>query len=206
MKPTKDKEMIVKQTYWKNKQFAYRAAEHLTTICRLGILSVCLSWLYSSNYLWFNVGALFFAFTLVPRIALPKSNLRVITDTSISFLCCTHIVLGMNLGFYESYQFYDKIMHAFGSALLTFLIITTVVQYCKHKKFTLPLFLHFFLVLGSSISLGTIWEMFEFTVDQTGLFNAQRGLQDTMLDLVANFTGIICVMLIYLKTNAIQKL
>jgi hypothetical protein len=205
MKPTKDKEMIVQQTDGKNKQFAYRAAEHLTTICRLGILAVSFYWLYSHNYLWSTVGALFFTFTLVSRIALQKNNLRIITDTSISFLCCTHIVLGMNLGFYESYAFYDKIMHALGSALFTFLIITAVVQYCKRKKFTLPLSLHFFLVLGISISLGTIWEIFEFTVDQTGLFNAQRGLQDTMLDLVANFAGISCVMLIYLKTNAVQK-
>jgi hypothetical protein len=114
--------------------------------------------------------------------------------------------VGMNLGFYESYVFYDKLMHALGSGLFTFVIITAVVQYCKHKKFMSPLSLHILLVLGISISLGTIWEIFEFTVDQTGLFNAQRGLQNTMLDLVANCAGISCVMLIYLKTNGVQKL
>jgi hypothetical protein len=205
VKPTKDKAMIVQQTDGKNKQYAYSAAEHLTTICRMGILIVCFYWLYSHNYLWATVGALFFAFTLVSRLALQKNNLRIITDASISFLCCTHIFLGMNLGFYENYAFYDKLMHAFGSALLTFLVIAAVVQYCKHKNFILPLSLHFFLVLGISISLGTIWEIFEFTVDQSGLFNAQRGLQDTMLDLVANFAGISCVMFIYLKTNAIHN-
>ena len=194
--------MIVQQTDGKNKQYAYRAAGHLTTICRIGILIVCFYWLYSHNYLWASVGALFFTFTLVSRLALQENNLRIITDASISFLCCTHIVLGMNLGFYENYAFYDKLMHAFGSA---FLVIAAVVQYCKHKNFILPLSLHFFLVLGISISLGTIWEIFEFTVDQTGLFKAQLGLRDTMLDLVANFTGISCAMLIYLKNNTIQK-
>jgi len=205
METTKYRELVVQATYRKDKRFAYRAAEHLATICRIGILTVCLYWLYSQNYLWSTVGALFFAFTLVSRIALQNSNLRIIIDTSISFLCSTHIVLGMNLGFYESYLVYDKLMHALGSGLLTFVIITAAVQYCKHKKLNLPLFLNFFLVVGISISLGTIWEIFEFTVDQTGLFNAQRGLDDTMLDLVANFAGISCVMLIYLKTNAIQN-
>lgn len=97
-------------------------------------------------------------------------------------------------------------MHAFGSALLTFVTMIAVDQYCKYKKITLPLSLDFALVLGISISLGTVWELFEFMVDQTGLFYAQRGLQDTMLDLVANFSGICCAMLIYLKINILQKL
>jgi hypothetical protein len=196
---TKDKQLVVQPASRKDQQLVYQAAECLTTICRMGILTVCLYWLYSHNYLWSAVGALFFAFTIASRIALQKSNLRIIIDTSISFLCSSHIVLGMHLRFYESYAIYDKLMHALGSGLLTLVIITAVVQYCKYKRLTLPLFLHFLLVLGISISLGTIWEIFEFSVDQTGLFIAQRGLQDTMLDLIANFAGISCAMLIYLK-------
>ena len=37
--------------------------------------------------------------------------------------------------------------------------------------------------------LARYWEIFEFSIDRTGLFQTQRGLADTMLDLIADTVG-----------------
>lgn len=46
----------------------------------------------------------------------------------------------------------------------------------------MPLSLFLLLVLGGTLSAGTLWEFFEFAIDRTGLFNAQRGLHDRLAD------------------------
>ena len=48
----------------------------------------------------------------------------------------------------------------------------------------------------------TVWELFEFTIDRTGLFYAQRGLIDTMLDLLADAGGaVMTVLLLCVRTE-----
>ncbi len=47
---------------------------------------------------------------------------------------------------------------------------------------------------GIAVSAGTLWEVFEFTLDRTGLFQTQKGLTDTMLDLVADTVGALATM------------
>jgi len=53
------------------------------------------------------------------------------------------------------------------------------------------------LVLGLAISAGTLWEVFEFVMNRTGLFYSQRGLHDTMLDLIADAIGAIITLALY---------
>ena len=53
----------------------------------------------------------------------------------------------------------------------------------------MPLPLLLLLAAGVVVTLGTLWEVLELAIDRTGLFQARRGLTDTMLDLMADAIG-----------------
>jgi len=63
------------------------------------------------------------------------------------------------------------------------------VEAADRGRIELPAPLLWLLAIGIVMSLGTLWEVFEFAIDRTGLFQAQRGLTDTMLDLIADMLG-----------------
>jgi hypothetical protein len=80
-----------------------------------------------------------------------------------------HVVLGMAGGLYARSAQYDEPVH-----LVVFLGTARLER-------AVPVLV--------ALALGTLWELFEFAADASGLVTAQRGLADTMLDLAADAAG-----------------
>ena len=55
------------------------------------------------------------------------------------------------------------------------------------------------------MTAGTAWELFEFWVDLTGVFIAQRGLHDTMLDLAADTAGAVLVVVGFVASRGMDE-
>lgn len=100
------------------------------------------------------------------------------------------IFLGEVGNFYEMFWWWDVMLHtgsAIGFGLIGFIMIFMMVDSDRLQAapFILALFAFSF-----AVSIGAIWEIFEFTMDQIFGSNMQKsGLIDTMYDLVVDCLG-----------------
>lgn len=133
------------------------------------------------------------------KIEIP-SNMYIIF---IIFLYCA-IYLGEVRSFYYSIPFWDTILHTFSGAMLGALGFSFVNLLNDNEKVTLhmsPLFIALF-ALCFAVSLGVLWEIYEFSFDGFLALNMQKfalengtplvgrnALQDTMKDLIVDMIG-----------------
>lgn len=99
--------------------------------------------------------------------------------------------LGSIMNFYRSIDQYDKIVHFFSGILIAafgWLIITKLMPAVDGKtKFIACMFAFFFASAGAGL-----WEIFEFVTDKLAGGEMQRGMVDTVTDMIAgNIGGII---------------
>ena len=103
----------------------------------------------------------------------------------------TSHLLGMYFGLYETSTLFDKAMHA----VITSGFVILWIDWAQHavaRSWPQPmrqLAGTILLALMFTLSTAALWEIFEFTIDLTGLFTAQRSLEDTMLDMIAALVG-----------------
>lgn len=100
-------------------------------------------------------------------------------------------LLGMFFNMYETSASFDKAMHAIITSGFVMMWIDWVQpaltrsQPDPFRRLCSAVLLAFTFTLASA----ALWEIFEFAIDQTGLFVAQRSLEDTMLDMIAALAG-----------------
>ena len=168
--------------------------------------SMCIFVLLASGiYLWWQdwqsaVSAfLIFLLMLTPTIAKERYSLYLpfSLDLSIVAFIFFTLFLGSVAHFYDKILFFDKLLH-FQSGLVlgaTGYILVYILN--EHKKNHLnlsPGFVSLFAIVFS-ISIGVVWEVFEFTSDlilQSSFWQGE-GITDTMLDLIADSVGALVV-------------
>lgn len=161
----------------------------LVVLCRLSIAAIGLLWLSSFDGLRATVAIVALLITFLPSVFIQEKAVRIASSVVTAALLAAHIVLGMHVGLYETSAFYDKAVHLLGSAAVAAILAIVIYSYCKNHQIQLPIILISVLVVTGTLSAGALWEIFEFAMDSTGLFYAQRGLHDTMLDLLADALG-----------------
>jgi hypothetical protein len=110
-------------------------------------------------------------------------------DLLITLSIFLHTFLGEGLEFYSKYWPWDNILHMFGSgvsAILAFVIVYSM-HYTRKVRLTLPLI--WFFTATFAMALGGMWEIVEFGVDNIFDKNAQKGLDDTMVDMIYDLLG-----------------
>lgn len=182
------------------------ALEITVGLCRLVIGITRLNWFIYGNRLNISVAIIALLLTVLPMRFIGHSLLRNSSTVVISLLLAAHILLGMQFELYETSKLYDKSMHLIGSAAIAGILIVAMHTYCERYRIKLPLVLFAILASAGTLSLGTLWELFEFGVDSTGLFNAQRGLHDTMIDLLADAIGAVLATSMFVTMSWRQKL
>ncbi len=102
----------------------------------------------------------------------------------------SHLV-GMRYGFYATSSLFDKAMHAIITCGFVVMWIDWIRPALRGSRLDpaynfwgLPL-----LALTFTLATASLWEIFEFGIDQTGMFHAQRGLDDTMFDMISALAG-----------------
>jgi hypothetical protein len=100
-----------------------------------------------------------------------------------------HVVLGMAGGLYERSALYDKAVHLVACFGLARLAARALALHVEREGLAIGARLERWVPVLVALALGTLWELFEFCADRTGLVLAQRGLADTMLDLAADAAG-----------------
>lgn len=118
-------------------------------------------------------------------IQLPVSFLAMITVFAFATL-----FLGEVFDFYERYWWWDVVLHggsAMGFGLVGFLFAFMLFE---GDRYAAPPLALGFLAFTVALSIGTLWEVFEFAMDQLFGLNMQKsGLIDTMWDLIVDMLG-----------------
>ena len=95
--------------------------------------------------------------------------------------------IGNYLNVYNTSKHYDRFLHALGSfsfSLFCYSILTKTTTLTIQPKFYISIF-----VASIGISLGCIYEIYEFFSDSTIKSNNQHGLKDTNFDLISDVIG-----------------
>lgn len=118
-------------------------------------------------------------------VVLPPSFL-----SALALFIFATIYLGEAYDFYHRYWWWDIVLH-FGSAvsfgLFGFLFIFMMFE---GDRYAAPPLAIAFLSFCFALSIGAVWEVFEFGMDQVFGLNMQKsGLVDTMTDLIVDMLG-----------------
>ncbi len=109
---------------------------------------------------------------------------------AIALFAFATIFLGEAFDFYGRYWWWDIALHggsAIGFGLVGFLFVFTLFE---GNRYAAPAWAVAFMGFSFAITIGTVWEVFEFGMDKAFGLNMQKsGLLDTMGDLILNMAG-----------------
>ncbi|MBL7084203.1 MAG: hypothetical protein ISS41_11340 [Candidatus Aminicenantes bacterium] len=181
------------------------------TICLLLILGTFLSVI---NYNWINV-ALFLLtlfLTFLPSIIERKLKIDYPSEGELTLIL--FIFASMYLGeihaFYVKFWWWDLMLHAISGFIVAGIGFMIIYILNKKKKLGLnPVFVSLFS-FSFAVSIGVVWEIFEFSMDFIFGVNMQKsGLADTMWDLIVNSISALIVSYLgylYLKGRMKSKI
>ncbi len=185
-----------------------------------------------SEYLFNCVqSGLFLIVSLLP-IFMQKLKLDIPSAVYIIFIlfCLAHFLLGEILDFYVKVPLWDSILHIFSGTLLALLSFSLVNLLNKSNDpgFKLNMGFTILFAFTLAITLGVLWEIFEFAADVITGSNMQRAyvstvngrgealegtaaLLDTMKDLILDAIGAgivcaVCAILAYKKRIKLEDL
>lgn len=119
------------------------------------------------------------------RLSLPNSFLAAIA----AFVLAT-IYLGEMHDFYNRLWWWDMVLHgtsAMGFGILGFLLIFMLFE---GDRYAAPPWAIGVLSFCVAMTVGALWEIFEYAMDQLFGLNMQKsGLDDTMIDMMVNAVG-----------------
>jgi hypothetical protein len=138
------------------------------------------------------VAVLTFLLTLAPMVLIRRAGIRLPASFTIGivFFIYATIFLGEALSFYHRYWWWDILLHggsALGFGMVGFLFAFVMFE---DAKYSAPAWALGFIGFAIAVTIGALWEIFEFTMDFTFGTNMQKsGLPDTMGDLVVDVIG-----------------
>ncbi len=89
---------------------------------------------------------------------------------------------------YNTSPVFDKALHFYGTFSFSLLIYSLIRETVLKSSTGSKLFI-FILITALGTSLGTFFEIIEFTVDNLFDAHGQKGLVDTNLDMLSNIIG-----------------
>jgi len=118
-------------------------------------------------------------------VHLPVSFFAIITV----FIFST-IFLGEVFDFYERYWWWDVLLHGGSAMAFGMMGLLFVLFLFEGDRYAAPPWALALIAFTFAVSIGAVWEVFEFAMDQIFGMNMQKsGLIDTMWDLIVDMIG-----------------
>ncbi|MFN3208535.1 MAG: hypothetical protein ACE369_05960 [Roseovarius sp.] len=119
------------------------------------------------------------------QVHVPPTFIAVV----VIFVAAT-LFLGEVFNFYERFWWWDMAMHGTSAVAFGLIGFVFVFMMFQGDRFAAPHLQLSFLAFCFATTIGTVWEIFEFAMDQLFGFNMQKsGLMDTMGDLIIDAIG-----------------
>jgi|LULE01.1.fsa_nt_gb hypothetical protein len=144
------------------------------------------------DYMIGAVGLATLALTMAPAYMAERLHLRipVYFYTGIVLFLFGTIFLGEAYKFYDRFWWWDMALH--GASAIGFGIVGCVLTLLMFEgdRYAAPPYAVAGISFSFAVTIGVVWEIFEFAMDQTFGTNMQKsGLMDTMGDLIVDCVG-----------------
>lgn len=163
-------------------------------IFRLLLLSAIIGNIITENWLNLFISLLTLLLTYLPSLIAERNHIYI--PASLQLINLIFIFASLYLGelqeYYIKFWWWDSMLHAISGIILGFLGFLLVYLLNQEEKVNVtlsPLSIAIFS-FTFAVTVGVIWEIFEFTMDSTLGLNMQKsGLVDTMWDLIVDSLG-----------------
>jgi hypothetical protein len=182
------------------------------------LIIVAAEWIYlllNARWLSMFLVTMIIAALIAPTLFRSKLDVEIPVEfhlTAVIFVFAS-LYLGEIQSFYQLFWWWDIALHSSAGLLMGILGFLLVYLLNESKRVELhmtPLFISVFAFIFA-VTIGTLWEIFEFFMDQLFALNMQKpmlgdpsGLTDTMWDMIVNAIGAFIVSFMgwwYLKRN-----
>lgn len=151
---------------------------------------------------------------LIPLLLLPsflKKVCKFKMSDELQFVYLFFIFLAQFLGsgvnLYSYVSWFDMFTHLLSGTLTCFVALILLKLFKQNPKE--KILFHITYILGIVFLVAGIWEFFEFGMDQITGSNLQHyletGVEDTMCDILAAFSGSILFLIVYLYEMLTEK-
>ena len=174
-----------------------QGAVHLiiTSLIRLILFLTFIYALTSNRTLVQAVAAIAFIITFIPFLLSRIFKINIPASFEIIYLMFIYglLILGELRGFYHGSLWWNILMTFTASLVLGFTGLSVIHVLHKTSRINTNPLLEAILIFSFALSLATLWEVFEFTLDTLLNSGLQKDLIDTMQDLSINVLGALLV-------------
>jgi hypothetical protein len=157
------------------------------------VVSIIIS-IINTNWLSLFIAIITFLLTFLPFIITQRNHIHLPPTFQIIILLFIFAAqyLGELKAYYYKFWWWDLMLHTLSGVILGFIGFLLVYILNKEEKVDVmlsPVFMALF-AFTFAVSIGVVWEIFEFSMDSLFGFNMQKsGLVDTMWDLIVDSLG-----------------
>jgi len=161
---------------------------------RLSVIIAGVIAVLNRNWMYLGMSVLTLLIMLLPSIAEKKLKLDFPSEFDIIVILFIYaaLFLGELYQFYERFWWWDTMLHSFSGLILGNIGYALVSYLNGNNNLNInlsPVFVALFSFCFA-LSIGALWEIYEFSMDSFFGLNMQRtGLDDTMKDLILDTLG-----------------
>jgi hypothetical protein len=164
----------------------------IALVLQIGIIVVTLGALYQEQWLGAFTGVVVLVLTFAP--AMIERRLQLALPVEFTLLTCVILYASFALGemrdFYEKIWWWDLALHGLSALTMGMIGFLCIYVFYMTHRINVRAGWIATITFALAVSVGTIWEVFEFLMDHYFGLNMQKsGLVDTMTDLMINATG-----------------
>lgn len=189
--------------------------KYLLIFLRISLILAIFIEIYEQRWFTLFITFLTILLTYIPGIFEKKYKIDIpdFFEIGIVLFIYSSLYLGEVQKFYLKFWWWDLLLHFLSAIALGIIgLVILLLLYEKRKISTKPFWISLF-AFSFALSIGTLWEIFEFFIDSLIGSNMQKsGLTDTMTDLIIDgIGGLITAIFGYLyiknkKTSFISKI
>lgn len=164
----------------------------LLWVLRTIILGTVVWTLFDANWESFLIALLAYVLSFIPEFI--ESRFKTILPVEFDFGITLFIFLSVFLGevgdAYERFFWWDAVLHIASGFILGYAAFLWIYVKVQQGKLDAGPKMQGLIIFCVALALGTLWEIFEFAMDQLfGLTMQKTGLVDTMWDLIVDALG-----------------
>lgn len=164
----------------------------ITVSLQLALVGLCAGALWGGNGLVAFGAAAVLLLTFLPAVVEREFALRL--PVEFTFVNTLFLYAAFGLGevqeFYRRFWWWDLMLHAISAVVLGWIGFLIVYVVYHGRRLRIPPFYVAASSFGFAVTLGVLWEIFEYLMDHFFGFNMQKsGLDDTMTDLMVDAGG-----------------
>ena len=164
----------------------------IAAILQLGIVVIVVASLLQGRWLEAFNGTIVLLLTFTP--AMLEHRLQAPLPVELTLITCIFLFASFGLGevrdFYEKIWWWDLALHGLSALTVGLIGFLGIYVFYMTRRIRVAAGWIATVTFAIAVSVGTVWEIFEFLMDWYFGFNMQKsGLVDTMTDLLINAIG-----------------